>query len=106
MNGHIGRRQFDSSSVYVAMSIKAKLIDAVELEKHRLRQGRLRCRRIVSSLSGRDFLTAGLVIFALFWLVFVWPTPWRYFKSGSTNLRVHRITGTTERLTTDGWRAR
>jgi len=42
-------------------------------------------------------------IFAALWLVFVWPTPYRYFKSGSTNYRVNRFTGDTEHLTGSGW---
>jgi hypothetical protein len=45
----------------------------------------------------------GLVLLALLWLWFIWPTPWDYFHSGSTHLRVNRFTGATEVLTMSGW---
>jgi hypothetical protein len=47
-------------------------------------------------------LAVGLV-FALLWLAFVWPTPWREYKSASRNMRVNRLTGKTETLSSYGW---
>lgn len=37
------------------------------------------------------------------WAVYVWPTPWRYYKTGTTNLRVKRLTGKTQVLHLNGW---
>ena len=34
---------------------------------------------------------------------FVWPTPWKEYKSGSQNLRVNRFTGHTQVLNVTGW---
>ncbi len=47
----------------------------------------------------RVLAVAGALIFALF----IWPTPYSHYKSGSTNYRVNRFTGSTERLTGAGW---
>lgn len=48
-------------------------------------------------------LWVALLGFAFGWLLFVWPTPWDYFKSGAENLRVNRFDGQTEILTRRGW---
>lgn len=51
-------------------------------------------------------LSASVVILlAVFWFAFVWPTPWRYFKHGSYNIRVNRFTGKEQTLSPhgDGW---
>lgn len=47
-------------------------------------------------------VVAAVVLVALF-LVFVWPTPYQYFKSGSVNLRSNRITGSVQVLRESGW---
>lgn len=52
----------------------------------------------------RKLLRIGAAVFVFGWLLLVWPTPWKYFKNGSTNLRVNRFSGNTETLGRNGWR--
>jgi hypothetical protein len=51
----------------------------------------------------KRLLWGALLGLAFGWFLFVWPTPWVYFKSGSENLRVNRFDGQTEILTRWGW---
>jgi hypothetical protein len=48
------------------------------------------------------------LLFALLVAAFaylVWPGPWHYVSTSSAQIvRVHRLTGRTERLSFDGWR--
>jgi len=51
----------------------------------------------------RSLALAGGAALATAWLMFVWPTPWREYKSDGVNLRVNRFIGKTESLTIVGW---
>lgn len=44
-------------------------------------------------------LWAAIIAFAFF----IWPTPWKEYKSGSANVRVNRFTGNVQHLGSDGW---
>lgn len=47
----------------------------------------------IAAVKPRTWASFGIAIGAAFWFVFIWPTPFRYFKEGSRNVRVNRFTG-------------
>lgn len=53
-------------------------------------------------LSTKILIGVAVTIFAYF----IWPTPWKEYKSGPANLRVNRFTGRTQVLAYNGWRTR
>jgi len=44
-----------------------------------------------------------LVLVLAAFAYWVWPTPWKTYKTGRVNLRVNRFTGHTQRLWSSGW---
>lgn len=55
--------------------------------------------RLKKIASKQGAITIGILVFCLF----VWPTPYQYFKEGSENIRVNRLTGHVQRLGGRGW---
>lgn len=45
-----------------------------------------------------------LAALAVLFAVYVWPTPYNYFQSGTHTFRVNRFTGETKMLSYEGWR--
>jgi len=67
---------------------------------------------LLSDMAGREgFQTVALVVLifgvpivaVVAFVVYVWPTMWRYEKIGETVARIRRYDGTTEVLTPRGW---
>jgi hypothetical protein len=42
-------------------------------------------------------------VMALLWGVYIWPTPYQHYKSGSKNYRVNRFNDAAYVLDEDGW---
>jgi hypothetical protein len=53
----------------------------------------------------KSLIAVAAFLVAASWAIFVWPTAWKEYKAGATNIRVNRITGTTETLSSFGWQA-
>lgn len=64
----------------------------------------VRARWFTTEAGGLNWVRVLSVVGGLAFVLFVWPTPYRYFKGGSTNYRVNRFTGSTETLRGGGWR--
>lgn len=52
----------------------------------------------------RNLLTLIAVVFAVLFVIYVWPTAWRYEQVNGRLIRVSRFTDRVQRITTDGWR--
>jgi hypothetical protein len=47
-----------------------------------------------------------LVAAAIYFLLYVWPTPYKEYRQGELRvIRVNRVTGHQQLLTLEGWRA-
>lgn len=63
-----------------------------------------------STNADEDFLGVFLAVVIVaavacaYFLINVWPTPWRYERAGTQLVRVRRTTGAAEILTPNGWR--
>jgi hypothetical protein len=55
----------------------------------------------------KKIVVVSVLIIALIGLVFIWPTPYRYYTLRGSEVerltRINRFTGTIERLNNDGW---
>jgi hypothetical protein len=51
----------------------------------------------------REMLQTAVVVLAVLFLAYVWPTPYKYDRLGQIPVRTNRFTGAVERLTLNGW---
>lgn len=47
-----------------------------------------------------------ILLIVVLWFLFIWPTPYRYHKLGTSDVRSNRFTGRVEYLTSSGWKER
>lgn len=57
----------------------------------------------VKAIPARAWKCLAVAAGVLLWLTFIWPTPYRYLKEGSRNVRVNRFTGNVSELYGGQW---